>query len=144
MKTKLINSGSQRTFVAILHRGDEVLARLQDFAMREGVSAAQLTAIGAFSHAALGYFDWSTKAYRRIPVEEQVEVVSLIGDIALGDDRRPALHIHAVLGRSDGVALGGHLMESHVRPTLEVVLTESPTHLHRRKDEDSGLALIKL
>lgn len=144
MRTKLINSDSQRTFVAILDPGDEVLASLQDFAMREGVTAAQLTAIGAFSGAVLGYFDWNTKQYRRIPVEEQVEVVSLLGDVALGDDRRPALHIHAVLGRSDGAALGGHLLEGHVRPTLEVVLTESPAHLHRRKDKETGLALIRL
>lgn len=144
MRTKLINSDSQRTFVAILDPGDEVLSSLRDFAMREGVTAAQLTAIGAFSGAVLGYFDWNTKQYRRIPVEEQVEVVSLIGDVALGDDRRPALHIHAVLGRSDGSALGGHLLEGHVRPTLEVVVTESPAHLHRRKDEETGLALIRL
>lgn len=144
MRTKLINSDSQRTFVAILDPGDEVLASLRDFAMREGVTAAQLTAIGAFSGAVLGYFDWNTKQYRRIPVEEQVEVVSLLGDVALDDDRRPALHIHAVLGRSDGAALGGHLLEGHVRPTLEVVLTESPAHLHRRKDKETGLALIRL
>lgn len=144
MRTRLINSDSQRTFVAILDPGDAVLASLQDFAMRENVAAAQITAIGAFSDAVLGYFDWDTKQYRRIPVDQQVEVVSMIGDIALGDDRRPSLHIHAVLGRSDGVALGGHLLEAHVRPTLEVVVTESPAHLHRRKDESTGLALIRL
>jgi predicted DNA-binding protein with PD1-like motif len=38
--------------------------------------------------------------------------------------------------------MGGHLLEAHVRPTLEVVLTESPRHLHKRKDPESGLALI--
>jgi len=47
-----------------------------------------------------------------------------------------------VVSRADGTAMGGHLLEAHVRPTLEVVLTESPRHLHKRKDPDSGLALI--
>ena len=73
---------------------------------------------------------------------EQVEVVSLLGDIALGPDGKPALHPHVVVSRADGSAMGGHLLEAHVRPTLEVVLTESPRYLHRRKDHESGLALI--
>jgi predicted DNA-binding protein with PD1-like motif len=73
---------------------------------------------------------------------EQVEVVSLLGDVALGPDGKPALHPHVVVSLADGRAMGGHLLEAHVRPTLEVVLTESPRHLHKRKDPDSGLALI--
>lgn len=143
MKTKLVNRDAQRTFVAILETGDEVVACLLDLARREGLSASQITAIGALSEAVLGYFDWSKKEYRRIPVKEQVEVVSLIGDIALDEKGGPALHAHTVLGRADGTTLGGHLLEARVRPTLEVVLTESPAHLRRRKDAESGLALIQ-
>ena len=104
--------------------------------------AAQLTGIGACSDAVLGFFDWETKDYRKIPITEQVEVVSLLGDIALGADASRRLHLHVVVSRDDGIAMGGHLMEAHVRPTLEVVLTESPRHLHKRKDAESGLALI--
>jgi predicted DNA-binding protein with PD1-like motif len=36
------------------------------------------------------------------------------------------------------------LLEGHVRPTLEVVVTETPAHLHRRFDPDAGLALIRM
>jgi len=36
----------------------------------------------------------------------------------------------------------GHLIEGKVRPTLEVILTESPAHLRKRHDLESGLALI--
>jgi uncharacterized protein len=107
-----------------------------------GISAAQITGIGAFSDAVLGFFDWEKKDYRKIPVREQVEVVSFMGDVAQGPDGKPALHVHAVVSRSDGTAMGGHLLEAHVRPTLEVVLTESPKRLHKRKDPVSGLALI--
>jgi predicted DNA-binding protein with PD1-like motif len=115
---------------------------LQDFAVKEGLSASQVTAIGALSSAKLAFFDWETKQYRPIPVEEQVEVASLIGDIAVGPDGKPSVHVHAVLGRRDGTALAGHLQAGYVRPTLEIIITESPAHLCKVKDAESGLALI--
>ena len=142
MKAKLINEGSQKTYVLILDKGDEAVSSIEGFTRENGIMAAQLTGIGAFSDAVLGFFDWETKSYRKIPVTEQVEVVSLLGDVALGPDGKPALHPHVVVSRVDGIAMGGHLLEAHVRPTLEVVLTESPRHLHKRKDAESGLALI--
>ena len=82
------------------------------------------------------------EAIPSIPVEEQVEVASLIGDIAVGPDGKPSVHVHAVLGRRDGTALAGHLQEGHVRPTLEIIITELPAHLCKVKDAESGLALI--
>jgi uncharacterized protein len=142
MKSKLINDGPQKTYVLVLDKGDETVSSIESFVRKNGISAAQLTGIGAFSDTVLGFFDWETKNYRKIPVNEQVEVVSLLGDIALGPDGKPALHPHVVVSRADGMAMGGHLLEAHVRPTLEVVLTESPRHLHKRKDGESGLALI--
>ena len=142
MKTKLINDGPQKTYVLVLEKGDEAVSSVEDFARKNGIAAAQLTGIGAFSDAVLGFFDWETKNYRKIPVTEQVEVVSLLGDVALGADGKPALHPHVVVSRADSVAMGGHLLKAHVRPTLEVVLTESPQHLHKREDAKSGLALI--
>jgi len=92
----------------------------------------------------LGYFDWAKKDYKKIPVREQVEVVSLVGDIAEGEQGGPKVHAHVVLGRSDGAALAGHLLEAHVRPTLELMLVESPQHLRRWHDPESGLALIRV
>jgi predicted DNA-binding protein with PD1-like motif len=144
MKSKLVNAGPQRTFVVVLDTGDEAIASLKRFIREQRLGAAQLTAIGAFSDAVLGYFDWERKDYKRIPVREQVEVVSLVGDVALDPKGEPALHAHVVLGRADGSALGGHLLEAHVRPTLEVVIDEPPAHLRKRQDPESGLALIDL
>lgn len=142
MKSKLVNDGPQKTYVLVLEKGDEAVASIEGFVREHGIGAAQLTGIGAFSDAVLGFFNWEAKEYRKIPVSEQVEVVSLLGDVAIGPDGSPSLHPHVVVARSDGSVMGGHLMEAHVRPTLEVVLTESPKHLHKRKDEESGLALI--
>jgi len=143
MQARLINqAGQQRSFVVVLDSGDEVMASLKRFVEQEKIEAAQLSAIGAFQSAVLGYFDWETKDYQRIPVDEQVEVAAFIGDVAYGPDDKPSLHIHCVLGRRDGRAVAGHLLAGHVRPTLEVVLTDSPVHLRKRLDAESGLALI--
>ena len=116
---------------------------LKTFANEHSLKASRITAIGAFSKAVLGYYDFSIKDYKKIPVNEQVEVVSLLGDIALyGNDSK--VHAHVVLGRSDGMAMGGHLLQATVHPTLEVILTESPGYLQRRMDEATGLALIDI
>jgi predicted DNA-binding protein with PD1-like motif len=141
--TLLHENAGQRTFAVILETGDEAMACLHKFVEKERVSSAQITAIGAFRDAKLDYFDWETKAYAPIPVREQVEVAALIGDVALSPEGKPVVHIHVVLGRRDGSALAGHLGEAHVRPTLEVILTEPPAHLHKALDPQSGLALIR-
>ena len=144
MKSKLVSNAALRSFVVVLEAGEEAFASLRRFIGEQRIEAAQLTAIGAFSEAVLGYFDWQRKDYRRIPVQEQVEVLSLVGDVALDPGGTPSLHAHVVLGRADGTVLGGHLLEARVRPTLEVVIHEPPAHLRKRKDPESGLALIDL
>ena len=140
---RLHDSDGQSTHAVVLETGEEVMDCLQKFATAERIFAAQITAIGAFSDLVLLYFDWEKKDYLRIPVREQVEVASLVGDIAQAPSGAPALHIHLVVGKRDGSALAGHLGEAHVRPTLEVIISESPAHLRKVKDEVTGLALIQ-
>jgi predicted DNA-binding protein with PD1-like motif len=145
MKTKLLHEvDGKRTFAVVMQTDDEAMACLKAFAEKERLSGAQITAIGALREARLAYFDWATKQYQPIEVREQVEVASLIGDIAVGPDDKPSVHVHAVLGKRDGTALAGHLEQAHVRPTLEIIVTESPAHLCKVKDEITGLALIRL
>jgi predicted DNA-binding protein with PD1-like motif len=145
MKSKLLSKNEgERTFVVVLDPGDEAFGSISDFAAAESITAAAVTAIGAFERATVGWFDFASKTYRKIPVDEQCEVLSAIGDIAAGDDGKPSLHLHAVLGLSDGSTRGGHLLDGIVRPTLEVMVTETPAHLHRRKRPELGIALIAL
>ena len=149
MKAKVIHEGTgtasrnERTFAVIFDTGDEVMTGLTSFARERRLTACHCTAIGAFSDLTVGFFDWEQKDYVKLPIHEQVEVLSLVGDIALKDGQ-PMIHAHVVVGKSDGTAHGGHLIEGHVRPTLEVILVESPTFLQRTHDEESGLALIDL
>jgi predicted DNA-binding protein with PD1-like motif len=145
MMTKLLDENDGlRTFAVVLETGDEPMACLARFAGDNAVNGAHLSAIGAFRRAVLQYFDWESKAYQDLPVEEQVEVASMNGDIGLDDMGAPALHVHLVLGRRDGSAIAGHLKSAEVRPTLEIMVTETPSHLTRRKDAATGLALIRL
>lgn len=143
MRGKLIADGGVKTYALVFETGDEAMSGLLDFARQHHLAGSHFTAIGAFSGVTLGYFDLTVKEYKRIPIDEQVEVLSLAGDIALKDGD-PALHAHVVVGKSDGTAWGGHLIEGRVRPTLEVILVETPTHLHRKYDPETGLALISL
>jgi predicted DNA-binding protein with PD1-like motif len=144
MKAKLIDEHDQRVFAVIFDTGEDPVAGLTRFAEQQNLSASSFSAIGAFSEATLGYFDWETKDYERIPVREQTEVLSLIGDIAVEERNRKKVHAHVVLGKRDGAACGGHLLAAKVRPTLEVILTESPGHLQRKHDPVSGLSLIRI
>jgi hypothetical protein len=143
MKSKLVWA-AERTFVLVLDPGDEVLAAITRFAIENELQAASLTAIGAFQRATVGWFDLRRRAYRPIAIEEPCDALSVVGDIVMGEDGVPALHAHAVLGLSDGGTRGGHLLRAIVRPTLEVTLVETPTHLRRRRRLEFGLALIDL
>jgi predicted DNA-binding protein with PD1-like motif len=142
--TKIAGGAGAETRVVILETGEEAFAALTKFANDAGVAAASVTAIGAFEKATVGWFDFEKKTYKKIEVAVQCEVLSAIGDIAVGDDGKASLHIHVVLGLSDGTTRGGHLLEGKVRPTLEVVLTDTPAQLRRKKRADIGIALIDL
>lgn len=139
MKNKKLDNET----VLIFDTGDEVVSALTKFAKDNRIAAGHFTAIGAFSDAGIGYFDLEKKDYLKNQVNEQVEVVSLIGDIAI-DKGEPKVHAHVVVGKRNGSALGGHLLEAHVRPTLELVLHDSGDQLKRKFDPKSGLALIDL
>jgi len=139
MQWKLIHAGEERTYVLVFAMDDEAAAGLKEFARAEGLAAARLSGVGGLSRATLGFFDWGTKSYREIAVE----VLSLSGDIA-SKDGVPEVHAHLVVSDATGAARGGHLLSALVRPTLEVVVVESPSHLVRSHDEASGLALIDL
>ncbi|WP_164819978.1 PPC domain-containing DNA-binding protein [Sinorhizobium meliloti] len=141
MKQKLLaQDASERTFILVLEEGDEAFSAISAFAAQADIAGASVTAIGAFSSATVGFFRIESRDYRKIPVAEQSEVLSAIGDIARDEAGRPSLHLHAVLGSTRG----GHLLEGYVRPTLEVIIRESPTGLCRRKRPELGIALIEL
>lgn len=143
MRWKLVEK-KPKVFVLIFETDDEIAKELKQFAKEQGLGGSSFKAIGALSHAKLGWFNWETKKYEPAAIlNEQIELLSMIGDIALKDGE-PQVHAHLVIGRKDGTAHGGHLLEARVRPTCELVLTESPAHLEKKIDPESGLALITI
>lgn len=144
MQTKLLHdTGGVRTFAVVFDAGGDPTAGLLAFAREHEISAARLSALGAFREATLAFFNVETNEYEEIPVEQQTEVLNLTGNLALSGGQ-PKLHAHAVLGRRDGSTVGGHLLEATVRPTLEVMLVETPATLRREIDEATGLPLLNL
>jgi predicted DNA-binding protein with PD1-like motif len=145
MHSKLVwENAGERTFVVVLDAGEEAFAAIVDFATQSNLSGASLTALGAFERATVGWFDLVKRTYKPIEINQQCEGLSLLGDIATGDDGKPSLHMHAVLGLKDGTTRGGHFLKGIVRPTLEVTIVETPTRLRRRKRPELGIALIDL
>jgi hypothetical protein len=144
MKSKLLYAeNGLKTFALVLDKNEEVKDSLMRFADENRLHGAQITAIGAFCEVTLGYFDRQKKSYRQIAVNEQVEVLSFAGNI-VEKDGKPMLHAHVVVGKADGTAHGGHFLQGRVWPTFEMIISEMPVHLHRKHDEETGLALIDL
>ena len=143
MRWKLTDQTGTPTYVVVLDPGDEAFAVISDFAREHNLTAAQVTAVGAFESATVGWFDCEARQYRRIPVDEQCEVLSLPGDIAAGPEG-PQPHLHVVVGLADGSTRGGHLLDGRVWPTLEVIIRETPAVLRKTDRPDLGLALIDL
>lgn len=141
MRSRETLDGDRRVLVLVCDKGEEAVRAVTRAARQYGIGAAQVTAVGAFESGELGYFDRQAREYTRIPVTGQVEVLSLVGDIALRDGQ-PEPHLHAVLGRQDGSTIGGHLLRGEVWPTLEVIITEVPPELGKRFDPETGLALM--
>ncbi|OLE51858.1 MAG: hypothetical protein AUG51_21020 [Acidobacteria bacterium 13_1_20CM_3_53_8] len=143
MKAKLLNEEGARTFALVFDTGDEFVSGLLDFARREKLASAHFAGIGAFERLTFGFFELEKKEYKKIGVNEQVEVLSLAGNIALYENEL-RVHAHVLVGKQDGTAHGGHLFEAHVRPTLELFLTELAVPLRRRMNEEVGIPLIDL
>jgi uncharacterized protein len=141
MKTKLLSTGTTKIHALVLDKGDEVIAELRRFAPKEHLDSSHFTAIGAFHTVVLQYFDAEKKAYEDIPIDQQVEVLTLAGNVALDRDGIK-IHSHVVVGLRDGSTRGGHLKEAYVFPTVEVIIEETPSYLRRRYDPETGLTLI--
>lgn len=144
MKSRIIEDADVITYVVVCDPDDEAVSVLTDFARAEDLEASQITGVGGFERATLGWFDRETKQHRPIEVAEQTEVLSLIGDVAEGPDGSPSLNIHVVLGLADGTTRGGHLIAGYVFPTLELTVTEHPAELRKVFNPDIGVALIDL
>jgi predicted DNA-binding protein with PD1-like motif len=143
---KSTTAGTQahaRSYVVVLDLGDDVLERLGAFLREERITAATFYGIGGFARVTLAYYDMEAKKYLPIEVDEQVEVVSLIGNVAAYRGE-PRVHAHCAVGHRDGRTTGGHLLAGIVRPTLELVVEEIAADLRRSDRPEIGIPLLDL
>ncbi len=144
MKSKLLSKISgRREWAIVFDTEDEVMADLKEFAEAEHLTTAHFTGIGAFADVTVAWFDLKRQSYQPIQIAEQVEVLSLIGDVAEFKGK-PSVHAHICIAKRDGTAHGGHLQKGRVRPTLELIVIESPAHLRKSFRAEFGLPLIDL
>ena len=142
MQVQLLSREQQtQQYAVIFYQGDEAFSGLQEFAKKYHVTSAHFTAIGAVNGATLAWFDPKRKMYKKIPIEGQHEVIGMSGDIALYQGN-PVVRTHMVVGYSDGTTRGGHVLDAHVSPTLEVMVTVEPVTMHKRFDPETDLTLI--
>jgi predicted DNA-binding protein with PD1-like motif len=142
MLTKMVKDlPDEKVYAIVFYKGDDALSGLTDFAIEHKIEDAHFTGIGAVSSATLAWLDPGNKIYHRIPLSEQAEILSLIGDIATFNGK-PIVHMHAVLGKSNGTPIGGHVFELNVNPTLEIFMTVHTTPLRKRPDDESGMKVI--
>jgi pyruvate dehydrogenase (quinone)/pyruvate oxidase len=140
-RTILSDNDQERCFAVVLETGEEATEKLLAFAKSNAIDGATFTGIGAFSSVVLGFFDLERKEYERIKLDEQLELVSLIGNFAT-QNGEAKLHCHVVVANRQGQAFGGHLLKGYVRPTLEAVVMDTPAHLRRKTDPATGLPLL--
>src|SRR5260221_1187625 len=142
MKVQLLNPGeSTKQYAVIFYKGDEAFSGLLEFAKKYHITSAHFTAIGAVNGATLGWFDPQRKMYKKIPIQGQVEVIGMSGDIALYQGK-PVVHTHMIVGTSDGTTRGGHVLDAYASPTLEVMVTVDPITMQKRVDPETDLTLI--
>ena len=135
-------TNGRRTLVDALEMGEEMVSSITGLARELSLASSSVTGIGGFQRVRLGFFDYARSNFRENVIDEQVELLSLVGNIA-DEEGTPHLHAHVVLGRYDATTRGGHLVEAVVRPTMELVIVEYPEHLQRRHDKKTGLVLLK-
>lgn len=139
--TLLEQTPTHRTFVLAFDKGDDVHPVLQRFAEEQKIAAAEVRGIGGFRRVTLAYFERATMAYEPRPLEQQLEVVSLLGNVTLAAGK-PKVHLHCVAGLKDGSAMGGHLLAAEVWPTLELFVTAYSQPIKRKNDPETKLPLL--
>ena len=145
MKVRELKTPVEKSYVLVFDKGDEVISKIKEFARsrQSEFSTLKFEAIGALKTAVIAYFNMSSMEYEKMEIREQVEVTSLIGNVTRSEGDLK-VHAHITLGKSDGAAVAGHLVEGVVSPTLEVFATAYQTPLNRRQDGQTGLFLIDL
>ena len=137
-------TAGSRLFAVILEDGDKIIASVVTVAARLGIRGASLSGIGMVNDAGIALYDTNARTYVSRDIKEQLELISIDGNIGLRGDGTPIVHAHVALGRRDLSMIGGHLIEAEVHPSVEIFVQEIGAPLMRSLDESCGLQVVRL
>jgi predicted DNA-binding protein with PD1-like motif len=144
MQSKLIDDRAESTFAVAFEAGEEVMSGLLQFATEHNLAGAHFTAIGAFERVTLGFFEMQKKDYKRIPINEQVELMSLVGNIARDSKGEPKVHAHVSSAKRMERHTAGICWTRTSARRWRSSSWNSARHLCRTTRPDLGLALLEL
>lgn len=130
------------TIVVRIDRGEEILEKIKEIALKENVKLASISALGATNSFTVGVFDTNEKKYYSNNFEGNFEIVSLVGTINTMNDEFYT-HIHMSAGNNKGEVFGGHLNKAIVSATCEMVINIIEGKVDRYFDSEIGLNLFE-
>ena len=141
----IIETKENRVIIARMKPGEDLLQTAIKTVEEKNIMSGSLQMIGAVSGVNLGYFDVKEKKYKNFQVNEDLEVVSCMGNVSRLQNGEIVVHAHMIVADSTGRCYGGHLLEGcQVSVTIELFIHETVDTLTRKEDHEFGLNLLAL
>ena len=130
------------TVVVRIDKGEEILEKIKEVALKENIKLANINALGATNDFTVGVYNIEEKKYYANSFKGNFEIVSLTGTINTMNDEFYT-HIHMSCGNDKGEVFGGHLNRAIVSATCEMIINVIDGKVDRYHDEEIGLNLFK-
>ena len=130
------------TLVVRIDKGEEILEKIKEVALKENIKLANINALGAVGDFTVGVFRTKEKKYYSNNFSGDFEIVSLTGTINTMNGEFYS-HLHMSAGDTKGNVVGGHLNRAIVSATCEMVINIIEGEVDRTYNEEIGLNLFK-
>lgn len=123
-----------------LQTGDEIVESITDIFKEEKIYSGMINGIGAINKVQLGFYNLESKKYKKKYFNDDYELTSLMGNIALKDGN-PFVHIHINMSDENFDVIGGHLFSAVTAASAEVIVLLDNQYIKRELDQKVGLYL---
>lgn len=139
MKVKKINSG----YLIKLEKNEKLVQTLIKFCEEHRINSGWISGIGSLAEIELAYYRLDRKEYSHEKIEEPLEIVSLMGNIAFFENKH-AVHAHIVASDAEMKTYAGHLQEAVISATCEIFLIDFDAKIERKHSPEIGLNLLDI